>query len=100
MDLEKLERLANANEPGPWYYRHGTSCDHWELWNEEHTFMVQDDSGVEPTTDFLEYISALDPTTVLKLIKVAKAAIYHEDMCCSFDCSGAPELSEAVSDLR
>lgn len=72
--LKDLKAITEKVSPPPWKYRHGTTMDHWELWSDKDDDMVweiQDDSGVEPSTEFLEFI-ATSRSAVPKLIEVCE----------------------------
>lgn len=71
--LEEIEARLKAVPRGPWTYCQGSETDHWELWNDEES-IVQDDSGVDPSTEVLEYISN-SPTDTALLISALREAM-------------------------
>lgn len=72
--LDKARQVIEARTPGPWSWCHGDGFDHWELWNPVTTeWIVQDDSGVEPSTENLKFI-ALMGTVAEHYQAVAEAA--------------------------
>jgi len=76
--LAQVQARVDAVPPPPWTYAHGDDLDHWELWNSETgEHLVQDDSGVEPSTEFLEFISHArsDIPRLLALVEEQEAKI-------------------------
>lgn len=78
-------KLAEKIPRGPWMFSPGNALDHWELWNDEES-IVQDDSGVEPAKEVLEWF-ALSGTALPAL---AQAYLELEERC---------RLAEAVCEL-
>ncbi len=59
MDIQEIKRILSLIPPLPWHYSKGDDFDHWELWSSHPIkgyHMIQDDSGVEPSEDFLKYL--------------------------------------------
>ena len=54
--LKQIEARLNNLPPVPWHFCHGDDFDHWMLWGEDGTAMVQDDSGVPPDDYFIEFV--------------------------------------------
>lgn len=89
MKLDELKKLCEEATPGPWDFRHGSpdGFDHWELWNPETgEFVVQDDSGVEPSKENLAFIAAArsalpkliaEIETLQDLVKMRGVAVEH-----------------------
>lgn len=78
--IAKLKELEEKITPAPWKYSHGTTMDHWELWSNvegDPVWEVQDDSGVEPSTEFLEFITQTRNAlpTLLKVIEIYRDAL-------------------------
>ena|SRR5687768_14489490 len=86
MTLDDMQRLCDDATPGPWIFCHGDLHNHWELWNPKTAeWVVQDDSGVEPSTENLTFI-AHSRTLLPKLIEVARLAKeQHGSVCDSRD---------------
>lgn len=85
LNLSDLKKLSDEATPGPWHGCVGDELDHWELYNPETgEHVVQDDSGVDPRAEDIEFICAAR-TYLPKLIAVAEAArkladdAYHVD---------------------
>lgn len=109
--LNKLEKLADRATPGPWKALPGDSFDHWQLYNNKTSeFIVQDDSGVEPPSWFLNYLEEFNPQTIKALVQVVRAVkeadVYHDPRCSRFvymgkscDC-GYISLQEAMHNLE
>lgn len=71
--LDRLEQLAREATPGPWDVQED-SCDGYdEAWCEWHRVGPLDLTGKTLNRN-TAYIAAADPSTVLKLIAVVKAA--------------------------
>lgn len=52
--IAEMEKLLKDLPDAPWNFIHGN--DHWELYGSCYTYMVQDDSGVPPDPQFIEYV--------------------------------------------
>ncbi|NJL54194.1 hypothetical protein HC928_02760 [bacterium] len=48
----RIEKLP----PTPWHYSDGDDFDHWQVWGDDCVHLVQDDSGVLPDQDFIDFI--------------------------------------------
>ena len=81
--LERIEQLAKAATPGPWLYSNhdeGRSRIDWNtqgvnpLFVEGYNPTVGDWSHGDFTAQDWQYISRVDPQTVLALVAVVKAA--------------------------
>lgn len=73
MKLENIQKLCDEATPEPWQWGPGNPIDHWELWNPiEHVWIVQDDAGVEPRFEDLEFI-AISRTLIPQLLAIAEA---------------------------
>jgi hypothetical protein len=57
MKLDEMQKLCDGLPKPPWHYAHGDLLDHWTIDNDEES-IIQDDSGVEPTTEFLQFVCA------------------------------------------
>ena len=57
--IGEIKELLNSVPKGPWHFNEGSDFDHWELWSsheKDGCHMVQDDSGVPPDPDFINYV--------------------------------------------
>lgn len=102
--LEKLSAIEKKACSAPWVYCHGNSFDHWELWNpNESTWVVQDDSGVEPFTDDLELIkeSRNALPVLIEMVKILsetqRKVLYWAQGGCS-ECDGWSNECEHIAD--
>ncbi len=53
--IEIENRIKKLPAP-PWNYYAGDDFDHWELWGNDSTSLIHDDSGVPPNKDFIDFI--------------------------------------------
>lgn len=52
-----IKNLLKSVPRGPWHYYCGDDFDHWQIWSPtDGITMVQDDSGVLPDTDFINFV--------------------------------------------
>jgi hypothetical protein len=55
--IQQIRDLLASVPRTPWIYEEGTDLDHWELYsNKDYIHMVQDDSGVPPDKDFINFV--------------------------------------------
>jgi hypothetical protein len=80
--IEEIKKRLNNFLDGRWSYCEGTDNDHWELTveNKEMTdmvWLVQDDSGVPPDRDFIEFIlcAAADLRYLISLVETGSKPV-------------------------
>lgn len=54
--LNEIEARLNNLPPVPWHFCHADDLDHWMLWGDDGTAMVQDNYGVDPDDYFIEFV--------------------------------------------
>lgn len=77
--LQEIEERLKPMPPGPWKYMDGDALDHWQLWSDhprEGYHLVQDDSGVEPSPDFVKFLIHAR-TDMELLVKALRRAIFE-----------------------
>jgi len=78
MDLEKLQQLAREATPGPWRWEETIYGESVRDVHNEPVFFAgsvgHENATLHISDEDARYIAAADPTTVLALIRVARAA--------------------------
>jgi hypothetical protein len=78
-EINEIERILNLVPPLPWHVSCGDDFDHWELWSSDPKkgcHMIQDDSGVEPSKEFLEYL-VKSREIIEKLLQQLRKEVNH-----------------------